>query len=96
LDRLTVFYIGFGLLFWLGGLALGTVQAYEVWNRLPWSDPKIVGSFLVLLIYSFFFLLRWGFSMRGRRSMVLVMVGYLLALFTFVGVHVFMTTQHGF
>lgn len=96
LDHLTVFYIGLGLLFWLGGLALGTVQAYQVWHRLPWSDPKIVGSFLVLLIYSFFFLLRWGLSMRGRRSMVLVMVGYLLALFTFVGVHVFMTTQHGF
>jgi HemX protein len=96
LDRLTVFYIGLGLLFWLAGLALGTLQAYEVWNRLPWSDPKILGSFLVLLIYGAFFLLRWGLRMRGRRSMVLVMAGYLLALFTFVGVRVLLNAPHGF
>src|SRR5579871_833299 len=72
LDRLTVFYIGLGFLFWLGGLGLGTVQAFEVWNRLPVGDPKIVGSFLVLMIYAGFFLLRWGFKMHGRKSMVLV------------------------
>ena len=96
LDRLTVFYIGLGFLFWMGGLGLGTVQAFEVWNRLPVGDPKIVGSFLVLMIYAGFFLLRWGFKMQGRKSMVLVMVGYVLALFTFVGVRAFLTTQHVF
>src|SRR5581483_3339888 len=96
LDQLTVFYIGFGFLFWFAGLGLGAVQAFQVWNRLPLSDPKILGSFLVLMIYACFFLLRWGFQMRGRKSMVLVMAGYLLALFTFVGVRVFLNTQHLF
>lgn len=96
LDRLTVFYIGLGFLFWFGGLGLGAVQAFQVWNELPLSDPKIVGSFLVLMIYAGFFLLRWGFKMHGRKSMVLVMVGYVLALFTFVGVQHFMSTQHVF
>jgi HemX protein len=96
LDQLTVFYIGLGFLFWLAGLGLGTVQAFEVWNRLPVSDPKILGSFLVLMIYACFFLLRWVFKMHGRKSMVLVMVGYVLALFTFVGVRAFLTTQHVF
>jgi HemX protein len=94
LDRLTVFYIGLGFLFWFLGLGLGAVQAIQVWNQLPLADPKILGSFLVLMIYAFFFLLRWGFKMRGRKSMMLVMAGYLLALFTFVGVRVFLTTQH--
>lgn len=96
LDRLTVFYIGWGLIFWSGGLGLGTLEAYEVWKRLPWEDPKILGSFLVLIIYGLFFLLRWGLRVRGRRSMVLVMVGYLLALFTFVGVRALMNAPHGF
>jgi HemX protein len=96
LDQLTVFYIGLGFLFWLAGLGLGTIQAFEVWNKLPVSDPKILGSFLVLMIYACFFLLRWGFKMRGRKSMILVMAGYVLALFTFVGVRVFLTTQHVF
>ncbi|HUO57439.1 MAG TPA: cytochrome c biogenesis protein CcsA [bacterium] len=96
LDNLTVFYIALGFLFWLGGFALGSVQAFQVWNRLPYSDPKILGSFLVLVIYAVFFLLRWGLRMRGKKSMTLVMAGYFLALFTFVGVRVFMTTQHNF
>jgi HemX protein len=94
LDRLTVYYIGLGFLFWLLGFWLGAVQAIQVWKGLHLTDPKILGSLLVLVIYACFFLLRWGFRMRGRKSMVLVMAGYLLALFTFVGVRVFLTTQH--
>jgi HemX protein len=96
LDSLTVFYIALGFLFWLGGLGLGAVQAFLVWNRLPMDDPKILGSFLVLIIYACFFLLRWGLKIRGKKSMTLVMAGYFLALFTFVGVRVFLTTQHLF
>lgn len=96
LDRLTIFFIGLGLFFWLAGLGLGAVQAFEIWNRLPMADPKILGSFLVLIIYACFFILRWGFKMSGRKSMALVMVGYVLALFTFVGVRIFMTTLHAF
>ncbi len=96
LDGLTVFYTSLGFLFWAGGLALGALQALQVWNKVPFWDPKIMGSFLVLIIYAFFFLLRWGFRMRGKRTMLLVLVGYFLALFTFVGVRVFLTTQHAF
>lgn len=96
LDDLTVFYIAVGFLFWLVGLGLGAFQAFRVWNKLPFEDPKIMGSFLVLVIYACFFLLRWGLRVRGRKSMTLVMAGYFLALFTFVGVRLFLTTQHNF
>ena len=96
LDRLTVFHIGLGFLFWISGLGLGTLQAFQLWNKLPLGDPKILGSFLVLMIYACFFLLRWFFEMRGRKSMILVMAGYILALFTFAGVQVFLTTQHAY
>jgi HemX protein len=96
LERLTVFHIGLGLVFWAGGLALGVVQAYQVWNKIPFLDPKILGSFLVLVIYSILFLLRWCLRIRGKRTMLFVMVGYFLALFTFLGVRVFLNTQHVF
>jgi ABC-type transport system involved in cytochrome c biogenesis permease subunit len=96
LDRLTVFFIGWGFLFWGTGLVLGVYQAFLVWHQLPLGDPKILGAFLVLLIYAGFFLARWGFKIRGRKTMVLVMLGYFLALFTFVGVQVFLQTQHLF
>lgn len=96
LDKLTVFYIGWGFLFWLIGLILGTYQAFLVWHQLPLADPKILGAFLVLLIYAGFFMARWGFKIRGRKSMALVIAGYFLALFTFVGVQVFLQTQHLF
>lgn len=96
LDGLTVFHVGFGFVFWSIGLVLGTEEAYQVWNQFPILDPKILGSVLVLVIYALFFLLRWVFSMRGKKTMTLVMVGYFLALFTFLGVRLFLTTQHIF
>jgi HemX protein len=94
LEGLTVFHLGLGFVFWTAGLVLGTEQAYQVWNGFPLWDPKILGSILVLVIYALFFLLRWVFGMRGKKTMTLVMVGYFLALFTFLGVRLFLTTQH--
>src|SRR5665213_2512032 len=96
LDGFTVFHVGFGFLFWAAGVLLGTVQAYQVWNRLRLLDPKIMGSFLVLVIYALFFVFRWALGLRGKKTMTLVMVGYFLALFTFLGVRLFLTTQHVF
>lgn len=96
LENLTVFYIALGFVFWTAGLALGVIQAFLVFDHLPLTDPKILGSMMVMLIYAAFFLLRWGLRMRGRKTMALVMAGYLLALFTFVGVRVFLSTFHAF
>lgn len=92
LDRLTVFYIGLGFLFWLAGLGLGESQG----GNLPSIHPTVLGSFFVLIIYACFFLLRWVFRLRGRKSMVLVMAGYFLALFIFMSVRYFMMTQTHF
>ncbi len=94
LDGLTVFYTGWGFVFWTAGLGLGILQAVKVWGGIPWSDPKILGSFSVLVIYTAFFLCRWGLSMRGKKTMVLFLVGYFLALFTFLGVQVFLNSRH--
>jgi ABC-type transport system involved in cytochrome c biogenesis permease subunit len=94
LDGLTVFYTGWGFVFWTAGLGLGIIQAVKVWGGIPWLDPKILGSFSVLAIYAAFFLCRWGLSMRGKKTMVLILAGYFLALFTFVGVQVFLNSRH--
>lgn len=94
LDGLTVFYTGWGFAFWSAGLLLGLFQAVKVWGGIPCSDPKILGSFSVLLIYAAFFLGRWGLGMRGKKTMILVLAGYFLALFTFVGVQVFLNSRH--
>jgi HemX protein len=96
LDRLTVYYTGWGLVFWTAGLFLGVFQALLSWDQFPISDPKIFGSLLVLGIYTAFFLCRWGFQMRGRKTMILVMAGYFLAFFTFVVVQVFLNSRHVF
>lgn len=96
LESLTVFHLGLGFILWGAGLVLGAKEAYQVWKEFPLWDPKILGSILVLVIYSLFFLLRWFFGVRGKKTMTLVMVGYFLALFTFLGVRLFLTTQHNF
>ncbi|MGH7738548.1 MAG: cytochrome C assembly family protein [bacterium] len=94
LESLTVFYTAWGFVFWSAGLGLGVFQAFKVWGGLPYTDPKILGSFSVLAIYAVFFLGRWGLGLRGKKTMFWALAGYLLALFTFVGVQVFMNSRH--
>ncbi|MBB5172650.1 cytochrome c biogenesis protein CcsA [Texcoconibacillus texcoconensis] len=61
--------IGFPLM--LTGLILGIVYTWITFDSVPWFDPKVVTSFLVLLVYGGYLFQR---VVRGVR-------GYNLALF---------------
>jgi ABC-type transport system involved in cytochrome c biogenesis permease subunit len=96
LDQRTTYYVGLGLIFWTIGLAFGVFQAFKIWKDLPITDPKVVSAFLVWVIYASFFVIRWGFKVRGIKILVLVITGYLVALFTFLGVRLLMVSHHFF
>lgn len=76
------------------GLITGLVYAKSVWGRF-WSwDPKEVWSGIAWLFYAALLHERLAVGWRGRRSAIMAIVGFVVLVFTFLGVNLFMEGHH--
>lgn len=78
--------ISLGVLFLALGIITGSVWAEQAWGSY-WSwDPKETWALITWLIYAIYLHLRLIPGWRGRRRAWLAVVGFLSAIFTYVGV----------
>ncbi|MFA9558633.1 inner membrane protein YpjD [Evansella sp. AB-rgal1] len=86
LDRLERFsylftQIGFPLM--LLGIILGIVWSWVKFGMIPWLDPKVLTSFLVLLVYGIY-LFQWVVKKRRGYTLALLNVaGFLVLLINY-------------
>lgn len=81
------------------GLAIGLILVAstrtEAGPILRWTDPKVVSTGLMWLVFAALLHARYRSAMRGRRVMVLTVVAFAFLVFTWVGVDLLLTTGHG-
>jgi len=70
----------FGFPFMTLGLLAGSALAIEKYGPLFFSDPKILGSFLMWAVYMLLLYTRWSSGWRGRRAAFLATFAFLIAL----------------
>jgi cytochrome c-type biogenesis protein CcsB len=76
------------------GLVTGFIYARTVWGRF-WSwDPKELFSVGTWLVYAALLHLRFYSGWRGRKSAVMTIVGFLVIIFTFLGVNLLLGGHH--
>jgi ABC-type transport system involved in cytochrome c biogenesis permease subunit len=69
----------------LVGVALMVPQTQEpVWD---WSDPKILGTIALWLVFAVLLYLRYGIHLRGRRVAQLTIVAFVLLMITLASTH---------
>jgi cytochrome c-type biogenesis protein CcsB len=71
------------------GLAVGMRWAYLEWGRYWDWDPKETWAFITWMVYLDYLFMRWVIGWRGRKATYLSMIGFVVALFTYVGVNYF-------
>jgi ABC-type transport system involved in cytochrome c biogenesis permease subunit len=87
--------VGFPL-FTLGGLIFGMVWAFKAWGTY-WSwDPKEVWSLITWLVFALYLHTRIVMGWKGKRSAIIVLVGFLAALFTYFGVNYLLAGLHSY
>ena len=77
------------------GLVTGMIFAKSVWGRFWRWDPKEVWSGVTWLLYAVLLHERLVVGWRGRRSAIMAIIGFVVILFTFLGVNLFFTGHHG-
>ncbi len=94
LDRANFLAVGIGFTLLSMGLACGVFGA-KVWYGRWWSwDPKECLTAVLWSAYLVLWMVRLRSTLRGRRVALLSILGFALALFTFLGVTRLLPSWH--
>ena len=97
LDRLIYQTIAIGFPFFtLGGLFFGAIWAKHAWGRYWGWDPKETFMLVTWLVYVLYLHIRLMRGWRGKRTALIAVLGFLLALFTFAGVNFLIRGLHSY
>ena len=70
----------FGFPFMTFGLIAGSVLAIAKYGPLFFTDPKILLSFIMWIVYLLLLYTRWSSGWRGRRAALLATCAFVIAL----------------
>lgn len=80
----------------IGALLFGAIWAQYAWGRYWGWDPKEVWALITWLIYTFYLHLRLAGKKKGRLPMLVLLIGFPVALFTFLGVNALAVGLHAY
>lgn len=95
LDLLINRLVGLGFLFMTIGIISGSVWAARWWGHWWGWDPKQILALLTWIFYAIYIYTRTLSGWKGKRSVILIVVGFALILITFVGTN-FIPSRHQF
>ncbi|NBI30434.1 c-type cytochrome biogenesis protein CcsB [Chengkuizengella sp. YPA3-1-1] len=97
LDEISYRSIALGFpIFTLGALIFAMIWAHIAWERFWGWDPKEVWALIVWLFYSVYLHLRLSRGWQGSKSSWLSVIGFLIVMFTLVGVNLVIAGLHSY
>lgn len=96
LDRYGYRFIAFAFPFLTIGMTTGSVWASAAWGTYWGWDPKETCSLITWLVYALYLHLRATRGWKEYRAAYLSVIGYLVVLFTFVGVNFILPGLHSY
>jgi cytochrome c-type biogenesis protein CcsB len=97
LDEISYRSIAIGYpIFTLGGLIFAMIWAQQAWSRFWGWDPKEVWALITFLFYTVYLHLRLSRGWQGARSAWLAVIGFLVVLFTLIGVNLVIAGLHSY
>ncbi|WP_274364470.1 cytochrome c biogenesis protein CcsA [Paenibacillus thermotolerans] len=97
LDEISYRAVAIGFpIFTLGALIFAMIWAHIAWNRFWAWDPKEVWALITWLFYSAYLHLRLGRGWIGRRSAWLAVLGFVVVMFTLIGVNLIIAGLHSY
>jgi ABC-type transport system involved in cytochrome c biogenesis permease subunit len=97
LDEISYRAIAIGYpIFTLGALIFAMIWAQVAWSRFWGWDPKEVWALITWLFYTAYLHLRLSRGWQGEKSAWLAVIGFLVVLFTLIGVNLVIAGLHSY
>lgn len=78
------------------GIVTGSIYAQYVWGDYWTWDPKETWSLITWLVYAALLHERLTVGWRGRKAAIMAIIGFMVLLFTFLGVNFILKGHHEF
>lgn len=95
IDRMIYRLIGWGFPILTLGVILGARWAYDAWGRYWGWDAKETWALITWFTYAIYLHMRLVANWRGKKTVILSMIGFGVVLFTYIGVN-YLSELHGF
>ncbi len=96
-HRLSAAAISIGYpLFTAGALLFGSLWAHQAWGRYWGWDPKEVWALVTWISYTVYLFLQISGYKRKTLMDIIAITGFVLALFTFLGVNLLFSSLHSY
>ncbi len=96
IEELSYRLVALGFPFLTVGMTTGSMWANSAWGTYWNWDPKETCSLITWLVYIIYLHLRLLKGWRGRKAAWLLVIGFLVTLFTFVGVNFILPGLHSY
>lgn len=96
LDKMIYRAIAFGFLMQTALLITGAIWAQFAWGRYWGWDPKETWALITWLIYAAFLHMRTTMGWRGRKAALVCLIGFVVTMFTLVGVNFLLSGLHSY
>ena len=95
LDRINLRAVGIGFALLSMAVVFGIAGSHQLFGSWwSWSDPTTVLTVILWASYCLLWVTRLRATLRGRKVALLSMLGFTLALFTWLGVSRWLPTWH--
>lgn len=96
LDRMARSSVYVGLVTMIVGVSIGFVYERRVTGAITWTDPKVVVTLAILLIYLGYLGLSRTSGWRGARAARICALNFAVVLFSYTLVNLYLTSFHRF
>lgn len=97
LEDITYKGIAFGFpTFTIGGLVFGAIWADQAWGRYWGWDPKETWSLITWFVYAFYLHSKFIRGWRGTKTAMIAVIGFIVTIFTYLGVNLFLSGLHSY
>jgi len=96
LERMSFVATIFGFVFLTLAIIIGIIWLPRVFSSISYTDPKLLGTSVIWIIYGGGLVAKNVAGWRGRRMVVLSMFGFALAMFSMTVINMFFSGFHKF
>lgn len=96
LEKLSYYSAVIGFILLTIAIAVGIIWLPTAFPHFSYLDPKIVGTFLVWLIYGIGIVSKIAGKWRGKRVIILSIIGFFIAILTTALTGILSTSFHSF
>jgi ABC-type uncharacterized transport system permease subunit len=96
LERMTFTTVKLAFLLLSIAILFGFIWLHRAIANPNYFDPKLVGTILVWAMYGFLVIAKTRYGWKGRKVMILSIIGFLISIFSMTIINIFFSRFHKF